>query len=260
MPASKININGSIDINGNTTIFNVECSVNANPPASIIWFNVSSEEVQELINTSSTYITHQFTSDMAPISLSTLVISITESSDYMCVANNTIGDAVPLNFSLAKMGQCNCIRTYKGNECREEGMSVFSSMLIQIKMNSTACIVITIGKSIVLVFITKPQNQTAVDGNMVEFQCSACSTLDSTIMWTFTRKGSMQFELINENSTSVGDLSIIPGKDSSSLMINRVNWTYEGVYECIISTQNDQIQAEASLKVLSKLKLFLIFI
>ena len=115
--------------------------------------------------------------------------------------------------------------------------------------------VIVIGQSIVLVFITKPQNQTAVDGNLVEFQCSACSTNESKIVWTFTRKGSVQAEVINENSTFVaaGKFSIIPGKNSSKLVINRVNWTYEGVYECIISTQNNQIQAEASLNVLSKL-------
>ena len=105
----------------------------------------------------------------------------------------------------------------------------------------------------VLVFITTPQDRTAVDGNFVEFQCSTCSTLEPTIMWTFTRKGSLQSEVINENSTFAGDFSIIPGENSLSLIINRVNWTYEGVYECVISTENNQIQAEASLNVLSKL-------
>ena len=102
----------------------------------------------------------------------------------------------------------------------------------------------------VLVFITMPRNQTAVDTNLVEFQCSTCSTLEPTIMWTFTRKGSMQAEVIDENSTFV---DIVPGENSLSLIINSVNWTYEGVYECMISTKNNQIKAEASLNVLSKL-------
>ena len=108
------------------------------------------------------------------------------------------------------------------------------------------------GNTEVLVFITMPQDQTAMDGNFVEFQCSACSTLEPTIVWTFTRKGSMQSEVIDENSTFV---DINPGENSLSLTINSVNWTYEGVYQCIITTDNDQIEAEASLNVLSKLML-----
>ena len=102
----------------------------------------------------------------------------------------------------------------------------------------------------VLVFITMPEDQTAVDGNFVEFPCSACSTLEPTIMWTFTRKGSMHSEIVDENSTFV---DLIPGENSLSLIINAVNWTYEGVYRCLISTENNQIEAEASLNVQSKL-------
>ena len=104
----------------------------------------------------------------------------------------------------------------------------------------------------VLVFITMPEDQIAVDGNFVEFPCSACSTLEPTIMWTFTRKGSMHSEIVDENSTFV---DLIPGENSLSLIINAVNWTYEGVYRCLISTENNQIEAEASLDVLSKLLL-----
>ena len=102
------------------------CSVNANPPAIIAWYNTN-EEVDELTNTSSSSITHRFTADMAPISLSTLVISATGSNDYMCVADNNVGDAVSLNFSLIKTGHCNCIRTYKGNKCRLEGTYIIIS-------------------------------------------------------------------------------------------------------------------------------------
>ena len=122
VPASEININGNISINGGIITFTITCSVNANPPARIDWFKTSDEEVEELSNTSSTSITHRFTSDMAPISLSTLVISTTGSNDYMCVADNNVGDAVSLNFSLVKTGHCNCIRTHKGSKCLVEGI------------------------------------------------------------------------------------------------------------------------------------------
>jgi hypothetical protein len=60
----------------------------------------------------------------------------------------------------------------------------------------------------------------------------------------------MHSEMIDENSTFV---ELIPGENSLSLIINAVNWTYEGVYRCIISTENNQIEEEASLNVLSKL-------
>ena len=93
------------------------CSVNANPPVIIAWY----DEVEELRNTSSISITHRFTTDTAPISKSTLVINTTESSDYMCEAQNNVGDAISLNFSLIKIDRCSCIRTYKGSECQIEG-------------------------------------------------------------------------------------------------------------------------------------------
>ena len=102
------------------------CSVTANPPATIVWYKISDGEVEELTNASRTSITHQFTSDMAPISLSTLVISTTGRNDYMCLADNNVGDAVSLNFSLVETGHCNCVRTYKGNKCLVEGMCVYA--------------------------------------------------------------------------------------------------------------------------------------
>ena len=120
VPASEIDIAGDISINGGLTTFTIMCSVNANPPAIIAWYNTN-DEVNELTNTSSSSITHQFTADTAPISLSTLVISATGSNDYMCVADNNVGDAVSLNFSLIKTGHCNCIRTFKGSKCLVEG-------------------------------------------------------------------------------------------------------------------------------------------
>ena len=114
----------------------------------------------------------------------------------------------------------------------------------------SSCTIIIGQSTEVLVFITMPRNQTAVDGNFVEFQCSACSTLEPTITWTFIRKGSMQSAIIDENTTFV---DVTPGENSLSLTIDSVNWTYEGVYQCVISTENDMIEADASLNVLSKL-------
>ena len=120
MPARDIDIRGSIAITstGGLSIFTVECSVIANPLATIIWLN---EEGKELTNTSRVSITHNSTADTAPISLSTLTINATESGDYICIADNELADVVSLNFSLVKTGQCNCIRTYKGNKCLVEG-------------------------------------------------------------------------------------------------------------------------------------------
>ena len=120
VPASEIDIDGNISINGGLTTFTVMCSVTANPPAIIAWYKTD-EELEKLANTSSTSITHRFTSDTAPVSLSTLVISTVGSNDYTCVADNSVGDAVSLNFSLVKTGHCNCVRTYKGSKCLVEG-------------------------------------------------------------------------------------------------------------------------------------------
>lgn len=120
VPARDIDIHGSIAITstGELSTFMVECSVIANPQATIVWLN---EEGEELTNTSRVSITHTFTSNTAPISLSTLTINAIESGDYVCIAENYVADSVSLNFSLVKTGQCNCIRTYKGNKCLVEG-------------------------------------------------------------------------------------------------------------------------------------------
>ena len=108
----------------------------------------------------------------------------------------------------------------------------------------------------VLEFITMPRDQSVMDGKSVEFQCSACSSIfKPTIIWiwtTVTRNGSMQSEEINENS-KLDNVDIIPGENSLSLIIRSVNWTYEGVYQCMIFTENNYIEAEAGLNVLSKL-------
>ena len=249
MPARNIDVEGSIAISEGLSLFTVECSVVANPSASIVWFKTSSGE--ELTNTSRMSITHRFTSDSAPISYSTLNISATESDDYMCLADNDVADAVSLNFSLIKTGQCNCIRTYKGNKCLVEGKIFhYSSYTYFTDKN--------LGQSTdVLVFITSPQDTTAVDEHLVEFQCSACSTLETTITWTFTRKGSQHSEEINDNSTSSGDYSLMPGENSLTLIINSVNWTHEGLYECTISTENREIYAEADLIIQSKLSIII---
>ena len=122
VPASGIDINGRIAINAGLTTFTVVCNVTANPPTIIVWLRMYDEEIEVLRNTSWTSITHQFTYDYAPISQSILVVNATESNDYSCVADNNVGEAVSLNFSLVKTGHCNCLRTYKGNNCLVEGI------------------------------------------------------------------------------------------------------------------------------------------
>ena len=47
----------------------------------------------------------------------------------------------------------------------------------------------------------------------------------------------------------------MPGENSLTLSVNSVNWTHEGVYECIISTETREIHAEGYLNIQSKLNI-----
>ena len=120
VPASDIDINGSIGTLEGKDVFNINCSVIANPTANIVWFSIT--DTQTLTNTSQTSITYQFTTDSAPISLSTLQISTDETSDYTCEADNNLSTAVSLNFSIIITDRCKCIKSYKGNKCQVEGI------------------------------------------------------------------------------------------------------------------------------------------
>ena len=102
-------------------------------------------------------------------------------------------------------------------------------------------------------FITRPQNITTNQSSRVEFQCSIRSTLIPTFKWNFTRRGSREAETIAAISGAVSaGYSIIRGHRSQVLIIPSVQWRHEGVYTCIVSSGNSQIQAEANLNILSK--------
>ena len=104
----------------------------------------------------------------------------------------------------------------------------------------------------VFYFITRPHNITTNQSSRVELQCSICSILIPTFKWNFTRKGSREEETIAISGAVSAGYSIIRGHRSQVLIIPRVQWRHEGVYTCIVSSGNHQIQAEANLNVLSK--------
>ena len=86
----------------------------------------------------------------------------------------------------------------------------------------------------------------------MEFQCSIRSTLIPTFKWNFTRKGSTEAETIAVSGTPLADYSLMRGYRSQVLIIINVQWRHDGVYKCIVSSDNHQVQAEAHLNVLSK--------
>ena len=104
----------------------------------------------------------------------------------------------------------------------------------------------------VFYFITRPHNITTNQSSRVEFQCSIRSTLIPTLKWNFTRKGSREAETIAANGALSAGYSIIRRHRSQVLTIPSVQRRHEGVYTCIVSSGNSQIQAEANLNVLSK--------
>ncbi len=72
-------------------------------------------------------------------------------------------------------------------------------------------------------------------------------------MWNFTRKGASEAKTIaNRSGTLFADYSILSGLKSQVLIITSVQWRHEGTYTCIVSSENSQIQAEASLNVPSE--------
>ena len=104
----------------------------------------------------------------------------------------------------------------------------------------------------VFYFTTRPHNITTNQSRSVEFQCSICSTLIPNFKWNFTRNGSREAEIVAASGTLSAGYFIIRRHRSQVLIIPRVQWRHEGVYTCIVSSGNDQIQAEANLNVLSK--------
>ena len=104
---------------------------------------------------------------------------------------------------------------------------------------------------IIFNFIKTPRNHTTSQSSRVEFQCSVRSTLIPTFVWNFTRKGASEAETIIVGVLSA-NYSIIAGQRSQVLVITSVQWRHEGEYKCIVSSENSQIQAEATLNVHSK--------
>ena len=72
-------------------------------------------------------------------------------------------------------------------------------------------------------------------------------------MWKFSRKGSLISETISNKSGPLSaDFSIRAGQRGQVLIIASVQLRHEGIYTCIVSSENSQIQAETSLNVFGK--------
>lgn len=98
-----------------------------------------------------------------------------------------------------------------------------------------------------------PHNLSINQSGRAEFHCSVRSAFIPNFMWSFLRKGSLQAETISNKSGPLStDISITAGQRGQVLTITSVQWRHEGIYTCIVSSENSQIQAEASLNVFSK--------
>ena len=98
-------------------------------------------------------------------------------------------------------------------------------------------------------FTTRPHNLTTNQSSRVEFHCTVRSTLIPIFFkWNFTRKGLLEAETIANKR----DYSVTSEERSQVLIINSVQWRHEGVYTCIVSSGNNQIEAEANLNVFSE--------
>ena len=108
----------------------------------------------------------------------------------------------------------------------------------------------TIGHTTGLIFVTKPRNLTTNHSSRVVFECSVCSKYTPTFAWKFTRRGSMEAQTID---SLLIDYSITPtGPRTQVLIITSAEWRHEGVYTCAVSSENHQIQVQASLNIPSK--------
>lgn len=78
-----------------------------------------------------------------------------------------------------------------------------------------------------------------------------CSTLTPIFSWEFTRKGFEQ-SIVSAHNPLTSDYLIKLGERSQVLIIRQAEWKYEGVYKCVVSTDNSTLQAEANLNVLGR--------
>ena len=99
-----------------------------------------------------------------------------------------------------------------------------------------------------------PQNLTINQSRRAEFHCSVRSTFIPNFVWNFSRKGSsttVTEVIANKSGPLSADISIIAGQRGQVLIITNVQLRHEGVYTCIVSSENSQIQVEANLNVFS---------
>jgi hypothetical protein len=108
-------ITGSSNTPARLDAVTIECSVTANPPASIVWMKIdtTSEVTQTLLNTRRITITDRLTNTPSgPVSRSTLAISNVEVSDngnYICEASSGPSNSLPsvsANFTICVIGKC----------------------------------------------------------------------------------------------------------------------------------------------------------
>ena len=102
-------------------------------------------------------------------------------------------------------------------------------------------------------FVVHPQNQSVIQFETLELQCSVTSLTisNSTFSWKFTKKGSsLPVEIVRENVSLSSDYRVT--SNSASLIIGSAHWKHAGVYTCIVAGGSDTIHTESSLDVLSK--------
>ena len=112
-------------------------------------------------------------------------------------------------------------------------------------------IIITIAQESVTV---TPLDPWANKSETAELECSVCPTLMPLYMWNFTRRDEHNAERIANQSQSLSPkYTITFGQKSQTLIIVNSQWSDVGVYKCIATINNTEIEAEVNLNVLSEL-------
>ena len=107
----------NLKVSGNSTTperldtVTIECVITANPPANFTWMKRTSEQVQALVNTPRTSITHQLTiTQSGPITRSTLTVrnvKVADNGGYICEATSNSFPPVSATFTLCVIGNTN---------------------------------------------------------------------------------------------------------------------------------------------------------
>ena len=107
-----------------------------------------------------------------------------------------------------------------------------------------------------LQFVTEPVNQMTVEGDTVHFHCSVQSGFLVTFVWKFTRKGSIDSQVIADSTGPVvlDKYSLVNfGQTTSRLTVYSVELSDAGSYTCSASISTGQnIHADAQLEILCK--------